>query len=137
MTGYFRVGTAGNEYFPVTPARYLDTRVNNPGGAHILNPSVPYAFQVGGRTVGSTTIPADAVAITGNLTVTGQTKGGFLSLTPDSQPNPTTSTLNFPVSEHPRQQRDGEARRGGQPLRRLQGHRQGARDPRHHRVLPE
>ncbi len=70
-----------------------------PGGAHILNPSVPYAFQVGGRTVGSTTIPADAVAITGNLTVTGQTKGGFLSLTPDSQPNPTTSTLNFPVSD--------------------------------------
>ena len=99
MTGYFRVGAAGNEYFPVTPARYLDTRVNNPGGAHILNPSVPYAFQVGGRTVGSTTIPADAVAITGNLTVTGQTKGGFLSLTPDSQPNPTTSTLNFPVGD--------------------------------------
>ena len=102
MTGYFVVGTAGNEYFPVTPARYLDTRVNNPAGAHILNPSVPYAFQVGGRTVGSTTIPADAVAITGNLTVTGQTKGGFLSLTPDvaaesDRPRPSTSRPATPA----------------------------------------
>jgi hypothetical protein len=99
VTGYFRVGTAGNRYFPVAPARFLDTRHNNPNGSHILNPSAPYAFQVGGRTVGATTIPVDAVAVTGNLTVTGQTKKGYLSLTPDAQPNPATSTLNFPVGD--------------------------------------
>ncbi len=100
VTGYFVNGAAGKEYFPVTPARYLDTRVHNPANSHILHNGVPYAFQVGGRTVGSTTIPADAVAITGNLTVTGQTKKGYLSLTPDSQPVPTTSTLNFPAADN-------------------------------------
>ncbi len=99
VTGYFVPGSTANEYFPVTPARYLDTRSNVPGGAHLLNPNVPYGFQVGGRMVGATTIPADAVAITGNLTVTGQTKGGYLSLTPTSVANPTTSSLNFPVGD--------------------------------------
>ena len=99
VTGYFVVGPTGNEYFSVTPARFLDTRVNVPGGAHILSRGVPYAFQVGGRTVGGTTIPADAVAITGNLTVTGQTKAGYLSLTPTSIAAPTTSSLNFPVGD--------------------------------------
>ena len=99
VTGYFVAGSADNEYFPVTPARYLDTRSGVPGGAHLLNPNVPFGFQVGGRTVGATTIPADAVAITGNLTVTGQTKGGYLSLTPTSVANPTTSNLNFPVGD--------------------------------------
>ena len=76
-------GDADNEYFPVTPARFLDTRVPVPGSAHLLSPSVPYGFQVGGRTVGGTTIPLDAVAITGNLTVTGQTKGGLPQPDPD------------------------------------------------------
>ena len=99
VTGYFVVGPTGNEYFSVTPARFLDTRVNVPGGAHILSRGVPYAFAVGGRTVGGTTIPSDAVAITGNLTVTGQTKAGYLSLTPTSIPSPTTSSLNFPVGD--------------------------------------
>jgi hypothetical protein len=99
VTGYFVVGASGNEYFSVAPARFLDTRVPNPGSAHILSRGVPYGFQVGGRTVGSTTIPADAVAVTGNLTVTGQTKAGYLSLTPTSVGSPATSTLNFPVGD--------------------------------------
>ncbi|MEX1172162.1 MAG: hypothetical protein WEG56_06065 [Chloroflexota bacterium] len=99
VTGYFVKGTTGSRYQPVTPARFLDTRVNNPAGAAMLRPSIPYAFKVGGRTVAGTAIPSDAVAITGNLTVTGQTKAGYLSLTPTSQTNPTTSTLNFPVKD--------------------------------------
>jgi flagellin-like hook-associated protein FlgL len=99
VTGYFTETTADAEYFPVSPSRFLDTRVNNPAGAAILNPSVPFGFQVGGRTVGSAAIPADAVAVTGNLAVTGQTKAGYLSLTPTSQASPTTSTLNFPVGD--------------------------------------
>jgi hypothetical protein len=100
VTGYFVPGAAGNEYFGVTPARFLDTRDNVPAGSHVLHDKAPYGFQVGGRTVGSTAIPADAVAITGNLTVTGQTKGGFLSLTPTSVADPLTSTLNFPKGDN-------------------------------------
>ncbi len=99
VTGYFVAGAADNEYFPVTPARFLDTRTGVPAGAHRLNPNVPFGFGVGGRTVGGTAIPADAVAITGNLTVTGQTRGGYLSLGPVSDATPDTSTLNFPVGD--------------------------------------
>jgi hypothetical protein len=99
ITGYFVETTTDAEYFSVTPGRFLDTRFNNPAGAAMLSPSVPFGFQVGGRTVGAAVIPADAVAVTGNLTVTGQTKGGYLSLTPTSNANPATSTLNFPVGD--------------------------------------
>ncbi|MEO5885116.1 MAG: hypothetical protein ABIQ58_06335, partial [Candidatus Limnocylindrales bacterium] len=99
VTGYFVVGATGNEYFAVTPARYLDTRSSNPANARMLSPNVPFAFKVGGRTVGSTLVPQSAVGITGNLTVVGQTKAGYLSLTPTAQTNPTTSTLNFPVGD--------------------------------------
>ena len=43
--------------------------------------------------------PADAVAVTANLTVVGQTKGGFVSITPTSDSAPTTSNINFPVGD--------------------------------------
>ncbi|HZL32849.1 MAG TPA: hypothetical protein VFC81_02595, partial [Verrucomicrobiae bacterium] len=35
-----------------------------------------------------------------NLTVTGQTKAGYVSLTPATDNNPGTSTLNFPVGDN-------------------------------------
>jgi hypothetical protein len=54
---------------------------------------------VGGRTINGVTIPSDAVAVTGNLTVVGQTAKGYLSLTPAPQTTPTTSTLNFPSAD--------------------------------------
>lgn len=99
VTGYFEESPSEAEYFPVEPERFLDTRENNPAGAVKLSHGVPYGFQVGGRTVGTTTIPAEAVAITGNLTVTGQTHAGYLSLTTTSIAAPTTSTLNFPAGD--------------------------------------
>ena len=43
---------------------------------------------------------ANAVAVTGNLTVTGQTLGGFLYLGPNANNNPTSSTLNFPKGDN-------------------------------------
>ncbi|MFI5199920.1 MAG: hypothetical protein ACHQXL_06060, partial [Candidatus Limnocylindrales bacterium] len=44
-------------------------------------------------------VPADAGAITGNLTVTGQTAAGYVSMTPDPTNSPLTSTLNFPRTD--------------------------------------
>jgi hypothetical protein len=41
-------------------------------------------------------VPGSAKAITGNLTVTGQTAAGFVSVTDASEVNPSTSTINFP-----------------------------------------
>ncbi len=45
------------------------------------------------------TVPGTAVAITGNLTVTTQSKSGFVFLGPTAAPNPSSSTLNFPVGD--------------------------------------
>ncbi len=50
-----------------SPARLLDTRIGN-GLSGQFSANVPRTFQVGGR--GG--VPANAVAVTGNLTVTNQ-----------------------------------------------------------------
>ncbi len=44
-------------------------------------------------------VPAGATAVTGNLTVTQQTSGGFLYIGPVAANNPTSSTLNFPLGD--------------------------------------
>ena len=44
-------------------------------------------------------VGSDAKAIIGNVTVVGQTKAGYVSLTPTPQANPTTSTINFPLGD--------------------------------------
>jgi hypothetical protein len=84
----------GATYVPLTPIRLLDTRsANGLTGAFVSH--VARTFQVATR--GG--IPSNAVAITGNLTVTGQTALGFLYLGPNATNNPTSSTLNFPVGD--------------------------------------
>jgi hypothetical protein len=44
-------------------------------------------------------IPADAVAVVGNLTITGPSTSGYASMTTDAEATPTTSTLNLPRGE--------------------------------------
>jgi len=44
-------------------------------------------------------IPAGAGAITGNLSIVGQTAGGYAVITPDPAPNPPTATINFPLGD--------------------------------------
>ena len=95
VTGYFVVGPTGNEYFSVDAGPLPRHPREHAGWGAYPQPGRPVRLPVGGRTVGGTTIPADAVAITGNLTVTGQTKAGYLSLTPTSSrdhPRPLRST---------------------------------------------
>ena len=41
----------------------------------------------------------DAVAVAGNVTIVGQTQGGYLSITTLSTTTPTTSTINFPLGD--------------------------------------
>ena len=73
-------GDVGAGYVPVTPTRFLDTRTGN-GLSGVFAANVPRTFMIGGASrtpAGGPTvsIPADAVAITGNLTVTQQTSAG-------------------------------------------------------------
>ena len=52
-----------------------------------------------GRSTGVGGIPANAVAVTGNVTVTQQRGGGFVAVTPTATNNPPSSTINFPVGD--------------------------------------
>ena len=96
VTGYFLPGDEDATYSTVTPVRVLDTRpAFEIGLSGPFSPGIPRKLQV----AGTPGIPADATAITGNLTVVGQTKAGYLSITKTSVANPTTSTLNFPLGD--------------------------------------
>ena len=93
VTGYFTPDLTGGTFVPLTPTRLLDTRsatgLSGPFSSHVAR-----ALQVAGGVV-----PANATAVTGNLTVTQQTSLGFLFMGPIPANNPTSSTLNFPVGD--------------------------------------
>jgi hypothetical protein len=57
--------------------------------------STPRTLKIDGRRG----IPGDATAITGNLTIVGQTGSGYVSITTAPEAVPTTSTLNAPVGD--------------------------------------
>jgi len=86
---------AGATYVSLTPSRLLDTR-NGTGLSGTFSSGVARTFAVSGH--GG--VPAGAIAVTGNLTVTNQTSAGFVALTPDPTNSPTTSTLNFPLGDN-------------------------------------
>ena len=94
VTGYFVVGTAQATYVPIAPVRALDTRFDT-GLAGPFSASTPRPLQV----AGFNGVPSNAIAITANLTATGQTRAGYLALTPDPAVNPTSSNLNFPLGD--------------------------------------
>jgi hypothetical protein len=91
---------SGATYHTVSPARVLDSR---PGIHHIG------ATQFHSKTKqtvlianGSSGVPTDAVAVTGNVTVTGQKAAGFVTVAPSltSGVIPGTSTINFPTGDN-------------------------------------
>jgi hypothetical protein len=86
--------TGGSSYVPITPLRVVDSRtpVGVPG---VFNANVPQTFLV----AGVSTIPTDAVAVTGNVTVTGQTAAGFVAITPSPTTTPQSSTINVPLGD--------------------------------------
>jgi hypothetical protein len=95
VTGYFTADATGSTYHPLAgPVRIVDSRIAL-GLPTKLSNGVPQNFQV----TGAGGVPAGATAITGNLTVTGQTALGYVSLTTASQATPSTSTINFPVGD--------------------------------------
>ena len=94
VTGYYRTGNAGAEWYPVTPVRLLDTRVAN-GLSGAFADATVRRYQLTGR--GS--VPVDAVAVTANLTATGGTSAGYISVGPTMDSTPTTSTLNVATGQ--------------------------------------
>jgi subtilase family serine protease len=95
VTGYFTPDYTGATYHALTPTRILDSRVGN-GLSGAFSSSSARTFQVTSR--GG--VPANAGAVTGNLTVTNQTVRGYLYMGPNAVNNPTSSTLNFPTNDN-------------------------------------
>jgi hypothetical protein len=94
VTGYFLENNTGATFEAITPARLLDTRFAN-GLTGKFTSHVVRHFDVAGRDG----VPANATAVTGNLTVVGQNDDGYVSLGPDLADNPETSTINFPLGD--------------------------------------
>ncbi len=95
VTGYFTTGAGGATFHPVAPVRLLDTRVAN-GLSAALGSRAAKAFATSGRG----TVPFDALAVSGTLTVTGQRSAGYLAIGPSMGSSPTTSTLNAPGGDN-------------------------------------
>ena len=94
LTGYFTPDATGATFVPVAPTRIADTR----RGFGVQLPLIPgrvIEFNVAGMAG----VPGNAVAVTGNATVTGATGAGYITLAPQVSSSPTTSTVNFPAKD--------------------------------------
>jgi hypothetical protein len=98
ITGYFIDG-GGALLNTMQPVRILDLRSIPPTPAVLTGPfkaNTAKTLQVTGTGV----VPTGAVAITANLTVTGQTAAGFAALGPTINASTNFSNLNFPVGDN-------------------------------------
>jgi len=83
--------TPAAEYVPLVPARLLDTRTT-PG---LVEADSVTELQITGRAG----IPTDASAVVLNVTVTGTTGAGFITVFPCGSPLPDASNLNFSAAQ--------------------------------------
>ncbi|HEY7937139.1 MAG TPA: hypothetical protein VID26_08405, partial [Candidatus Limnocylindrales bacterium] len=100
VTGYYTT-TGGRLFHPLNPGRRVDTRV--PAGIDGFGNGLSGAVGLTPRSVvvaGHDAVPSGASAITGNLTITGQTGAGFVALTDTAVSQPVTSTINFPLGDN-------------------------------------
>lgn len=89
-TGSFTA--SGYDFNPVPPTRVLDTRA--PIGVATAVKVAPGGV-VSLKLAGTNGIPADAVAVTMNVTVTDASSGGYVTVYPDGTATPNVSNLNF------------------------------------------
>lgn len=81
-------------FIAITPCRLADTRGNGFSGAFgppALASGAPRSFPIAGQCG----IPANAAAVSANVTVTQTAGPGFLTLYPQGDPLPPVSTLNY------------------------------------------
>lgn len=89
VTGYYSTSPGGGKFVPMTPVRLLDTRVAN-GLPAKIPANTPRTFHITGRGV-----PVEATAITGNLTIVGETGPWAIFLGPSPIAKPGSSNINF------------------------------------------
>lgn len=91
LVGYFREGTTDTTALTaLVPDRLLDTRNDLGGHPGAFGPGAEFALQVTGR--GG--VPANCAAAVLNVTIAGATGDTFLTLWPNGEGQPTTSSVN-------------------------------------------
>jgi hypothetical protein len=85
LSGWF---ISGDEFHTFTPQRAFDLRQTG----LVITPSTPYAFQMTGN-FGIPTTGVSSVVL--NVTATGATAPGYITVWPCNQPQPYTSNLNY------------------------------------------
>ena len=97
VAGYYLDGTSAEpgSFVSLAPSRLLDTRTGN-GASGIVAANGTIAVQVTGR--GG--VPSSGVsAVVLNVTATGASQHGFVTVYPDRTAQPTASNLNFPAGD--------------------------------------
>ena len=96
VVGYYSGSATAGTYTPLTPGRLLDTRSGpQHKGFSTLGTGTTGSLAVRGGTTG---VPVDADAVVLNVTATGTTAAGFVTVYPTTaspNPRPVASNLNF------------------------------------------
>ena len=93
VVGYFSDADDGAGMVVVNPTRLADSRQGLGLGGALGGGEVAMLTVTGGG------VPAGAKAVALNVTVTGPTAGGFLTVWPAGAPRPTASSLNFVANQ--------------------------------------
>lgn len=94
LAGYYTLDKAAATYVPDGPTRLLDTRAGT--GTNGVKAPVPGGHSIGLQIAGVQGVPATGVtAVVMNVTATDTTANGFLTVYPDGQKVPTSSSVNF------------------------------------------
>ncbi|MET9950361.1 N-acetylmuramoyl-L-alanine amidase [Streptomyces sp. NPDC006339] len=95
VTGYYAKDTSGSTFTHLEPKRLMDTR----NGTGVAQAKVGAAGTVDLQVAGANGIPADATAVVLNVTATGPTSGGYVSVFPSGGTRPGVSNLNFTAGQ--------------------------------------
>ena len=91
VMGYYAAGPpVRGGYTPIDPTRFMDTR--RPGDGYVVDPATGQPLCL---VVDRSGIPASAEAVVANVTVTAPTNNGFVTVWPDTAPQPLASSLNY------------------------------------------
>jgi spore germination protein YaaH len=97
LTGYFMRDANGTTFVPIAPTRIVDSRAKQGLSAPLAAGKIA-TFSV----TGLAGVPSNAVAVSGNATITGQTGVGYITVAPNLVvgSTPVSSTVNFPVGDN-------------------------------------
>jgi hypothetical protein len=99
VVGFFEDGTVpivDGQYEAVQPFRALDTRIPKNPGAVAVPMGAQGVVELDTRSIG---VPDDASVLMMNVTVTGPTVGGYVTVYPGGEPLSDTSNLNFTAGQ--------------------------------------